>query len=273
MPQVFHPAFNTISRVSIFGGLFLLAGGFYVVYAFYRSPYSTEQHVIQTQPVPFSHRHHVGDIGMDCRYCHTSVEESSSANIPPTATCMNCHSQLWAESPMLAPVRDSFKTDTPLRWSRVHDVPDYAYFNHSIHIRKGVGCVSCHGQVDDMPLMWRENTLHMDWCLDCHRNPQEHIRPREFVFSMKSRADLAKTGEFRKFVEENFHDIAEELGWAQAGHGPAVAEKAESDAEGTHHAVLKEISTGQLEEIAGQLVIDYHINKEQPKTHCSACHR
>jgi hypothetical protein len=140
--------------------------------------------VAREQPVQFSHKHHVGGIGIDCRYCHTSVETASTAGIPPTETCMTCHSQIWAESPMLEPVRASWRSGRSLEWTRVHDLPDFAYFDHSIHVNKGIGCVTCHGRVDRMPLMWRVERLHMEWCLDCHRHPERHIRPREQVFSM-----------------------------------------------------------------------------------------
>lgn len=184
MPQVFHPSFNTISRVSIFGAVFIAMGAFAIAYSVVRSPYVTEVGVVREQPVPFSHKHHVGEVGLDCRYCHTSVEESASAGLPPTQTCMNCHAQLFKDSPLLAPVRDSFRTGKPLAWTRVHDLPDFAAFNHSIHVNKGIGCSTCHGQVDNMPLMWRESTLQMQWCLDCHRNPEKHIRPREEIFNM-----------------------------------------------------------------------------------------
>jgi hypothetical protein len=183
MPQVFHPAFNTISRVSIFGALFILAGIVWLAGVYVRSPYATGAGVILEQPIPFSHQHHVGDCGIDCRYCHTSVEKSSFAGIPPTETCMNCHSELWRDSPMLAPVRESFRTGQPLEWRRVHDLPDFAYFDHSIHVHKGIACVTCHGQVDQMPLLWREATLHMEWCLECHRDPARYVSPREDVFS------------------------------------------------------------------------------------------
>jgi hypothetical protein len=148
-----------------------------------RSPYATSASVIKEQPVAFSHQHHVVDCGIDCRYCHNSVENSSFAGIPPTQTCMNCHSHLWTESSMLAPVRSSFRTGQPLRWNRVHDLPDFARFDHSVHVRKGVSCTTCHGQVDQMPLMHREATLHMEWCLECHREPSRFVGPRELVFT------------------------------------------------------------------------------------------
>jgi hypothetical protein len=181
MPQIFHPSMNTISRVTIFGAVFVLALATWLVLAVVRSPYVTNADVILEQPVPFSHKHHVADAGIDCRYCHTSVEVGPFAGIPPTQTCMNCHSQLWAESPMLAPVRASYANDVPLVWNRVYDLPDYAYFDHSIHVRKGVACATCHGDVANMPLTWRGATLHMEWCLRCHRDPGPNVGPRELV--------------------------------------------------------------------------------------------
>jgi hypothetical protein len=185
MAQIFHPSTNTISKLSIFGALFVLIGSLWLLAAIYRSSYVTEAGVVREQPVPFSHQHHVGGLGIDCRYCHTSVEQSSFAGIPATDICMNCHSQIWAGSDMLKPVRESFRTGTPIRWTRVHNLPDFAYFNHSIHIHKGVGCATCHGRVDRMPLMWQAQSLQMEWCLGCHRNPAPFLRPKEFVFSME----------------------------------------------------------------------------------------
>jgi hypothetical protein len=184
MAQIFRPSTNTLARASIVGGgllaviLGLAAGGF--VY----SSYMTGVGVPRIQPVPFSHKHHVADAGIDCRYCHTSVEQSSFAGIPPTKTCINCHSQLWADSPMLEPVRESWRTGRSLEWVRVHNLADFVYFNHSIHVSKGVGCVTCHGRVDQMPLIWKVKTLYMEWCLECHRAPERFVRPREHVFSM-----------------------------------------------------------------------------------------
>jgi hypothetical protein len=156
-----------------------------------RSPYATQAGVAHVQPVPFSHKHHVGDDGIDCRYCHTSVETSAIAGIPSTEICMGCHSQLYRDSPLLEPVRESFRTGRPLEWTRVHDLPDYVYFNHSIHVKKGIGCVSCHGEVDEMPLMWRASTLHMEWCLECHRNPERFVRPQSQVFAMVPQDEIA----------------------------------------------------------------------------------
>ena len=185
MAQIFHPNTNTISKVSIFGGVFLIGGLVWLMLFMSRSSYVTQVSVPRKQPVPFSHKHHVSGLGIDCRHCHSTVEESAFAGLPPTKTCINCHSQVWSDSPMLEPVRESYRTDTSLEWTRVHDLPDYVYFNHGIHVSKGVGCASCHGRVDQMPLMWKANSLQMEWCLDCHRHPEQHLRPKEEVFNLE----------------------------------------------------------------------------------------
>lgn len=148
------------------------------------SSYATRQGDMREQPIPFSHAHHVGSMGIDCRYCHTSVDNSDYAVVPPTKTCMNCHSQIWIDSPTLEPVRESFRTNTSIRWTKVYDLPDFVYFNHSIHIKKGVGCETCHGRVDQMALMSQNPSLQMRWCLDCHRNPEQHLRPRDQITTM-----------------------------------------------------------------------------------------
>jgi len=182
MAQIFHRSTNLIARVSILGSVFIIAAVTWALAALNRSPYVTQVGVAREQPVPFSHKHHVKQLGIDCRYCHTSVEESRFAGIPPTETCMTCHSQIHATSPMLEPVRESWRTDRPIPWTRVYDLPDFVYFDHSIHVKKGVACVTCHGPVDEMPLVWKASTLHMEWCLECHRQPERYIRPREEVF-------------------------------------------------------------------------------------------
>jgi hypothetical protein len=187
MSQIFHRSANTISRVSIFGTVFIVAALLTLMAVVNRSPWVTQARVAREQPIQFSHERHVAGNGIDCRYCHTSVEDSRFAGIPPTKTCMNCHSEIFSNSAYLEPVRASFNTNTPLHWTRVHDLPDFVYFNHSIHVNKGVGCTTCHGQVDRMPLMWQENTLQMEWCLDCHRNPEQYVRPKSAVFSVDYR--------------------------------------------------------------------------------------
>ena len=183
--QIFHRSTNTISRATIFGAIFVIAMLFWAAAEVQRSPYVTYAGVARPQPAPFSHQHHVGGLGIDCRYCHTSVEVSSFAGIPPTRTCMNCHAQIWTGAPMLEPVRESFSSGKSLIWNRVNDLPDFVYFNHSIHVNKGVGCNTCHGPVDRMPLMYNYASLQMEWCLNCHRAPEKNLRPRDQVFNMR----------------------------------------------------------------------------------------
>jgi hypothetical protein len=202
MAQIFHPSTNTVSKVSIVVLVLTLATLFCVLDVIGRSPYFTQVNVAVTQPVPFSHKHHVEGLGLDCRYCHTSVEDSSFAGIPPTKTCMNCHSEIWKDSPMLEPVRESFKSNRSLEWIRVHDLPDYVFFNHSIHVNKGIGCTTCHGPVDQMPLTWRVNTLNMGWCLECHRAPEKFVRPRDEVFNVSWTPPANQIEAGRALVEE-----------------------------------------------------------------------
>jgi hypothetical protein len=189
MAQIFSRQANIHSRVIIFGAIALVCGAGWVTSAVYWSPYTTDVNVPLQQPVPFSHKHHVAEDGIDCRYCHTSVETSAFAGMPSTETCMTCHSQIWTDAPVLSPVRVSLATNTPMKWSRVNDLPDYVYFNHSIHVAKGIGCSTCHGRVDQMPLTRKTQTLFMKWCLDCHRNPQKYIRPRDKIYDMTWRPE------------------------------------------------------------------------------------
>ncbi|HXF27013.1 MAG TPA: cytochrome c3 family protein [Bryobacteraceae bacterium] len=182
--QIFHRSTNTISRVSIFGALFLVGGLIAIAYTLDRGDFSTDVGVVKEQPVPFSHKHHVTDDGIDCRYCHTSVEKTHYAGLPATEICMSCHSQIWTNAAVLEPVRESWRTGQSLEWTRVHDLPEFVYFNHSIHVAKGIGCSTCHGRVDQMALMYKVNTLYMNWCINCHRQPEKYIRPRDQVFNM-----------------------------------------------------------------------------------------
>ncbi|MGZ8426968.1 MAG: cytochrome c3 family protein [Candidatus Binatia bacterium] len=202
MSQVFHRSTNTIARLSIFGLVFLLGALLWLIAAISRSSYITETDVARAQPVPFSHEHHVGGLGIDCRYCHTSVEISWFAGLPPTATCMNCHSQIWSGSDVLKPVRESYQSGAPIRWTRVHNLPDFVYFDHSIHVNKGVGCATCHGPVDRMALMWQDQTLQMEWCLDCHRAPERFLRPREQVFNMNWRPETDQRSLGLKLIKQ-----------------------------------------------------------------------
>jgi hypothetical protein len=182
MAQIFHRSTNTIARLSIYGAVILIVLLGYAVDVVNKTSYVTEVNNARPQPVPFSHKHHVGELGLDCRYCHTSVEVSSSAGMPPTETCMTCHSQIWTNSEMLAPVRASYTNSKSISWTRVNAVPDFVYFNHSIHVAKGVGCTTCHGPIGEMNITWRGQTLYMRWCLECHNAPERFLRPRSEVF-------------------------------------------------------------------------------------------
>lgn len=184
MGQLFLPRANSIARLVVIGIPLLVLVTWGALFAYARSDFWTKVDSPIEQPVPFSHKHHVGGLGIDCRYCHTGVEQSAFAGIPPTETCMTCHSQVWKDAPVLQPVRDSWQTGRPIKWQRVHDLPDYVYFNHSIHVAKGVGCQTCHGQVNEMPLTWKTKQLYMRWCLDCHRQPAQFLRPTDQVTSM-----------------------------------------------------------------------------------------
>lgn len=182
MPQLFRPRANALARwivlLAVVGTIFLGTGATFYL----RSDFDTGVNHPVAQPVPFSHQHHVAGLGLDCRYCHTGVETSAVAGIPPTEVCMTCHSQIWTNAAVLAPVRDSFASGKPIAWTQVNHVADYVFFNHAIHVAKGVACVTCHGEVDRMPLMMRAHPMQMEWCLGCHRNPTPSLRPPADVF-------------------------------------------------------------------------------------------
>jgi hypothetical protein len=202
MSQIFSRNANALFRIALLA--IVLLGAFLVWFGYtaQSSDYMTGAFVARQQPIQFSHERHVAGNGIDCRYCHTSVEDSSFAGIPPTRTCMNCHSEIFSSSPFLEPVRESFRDDKPLRWTRVHDLPDFVYFNHSIHVNKGIGCSTCHGRVDHMPLTWQVQSLQMQWCLDCHRNPERYVRPRQLVFQMDYQPPPNQMELGRKLVAE-----------------------------------------------------------------------
>jgi hypothetical protein len=196
MAQLFPPSSNAIAKILITGVVLLAATTVSVAYMIDRGPWITGVQVAPEQPIPFSHKHHVKDDGIDCRYCHTSVENSAFAGIPPTETCMSCHSQIWNNASVTQPIRDSWASGKSIEWTRVHDLPDYVYFNHSIHLNKGIGCSTCHGQINEMPLTYKVNTLNMNWCVNCHRQPATYIRPRSEVFNINYRypANQAELG-------------------------------------------------------------------------------
>jgi len=243
MSQIFHRSTNTLSRATIFGAVFVIAALAWVAMELQRSPYLTYAGVRKPQPVPFSHQHHVTGLGIDCRYCHTSVETSSFAGIPPTKTCMNCHSQIWTNAQLLEPVRASYRSGESLQWTRVNQLPDFVYFNHSIHINKGVGCNTCHGPVDQMPLMYQQESLQMEWCLGCHRDPGKNLRPREQVFNM--RYQPPSTGNPVAVDGKTFMDQA---------------------SLGAYLAMIYKVRTGTLMTSDGQRSVS-------DITSCSTCHR
>src|SRR4051794_12852590 len=203
MSPLFRPRHNTLAQVSLSLVALVAAGGLGGLLIYVRTPYARLMEDPIEQPLQFDHRHHTRDEGIDCRYCHNTVDRSPSASIPPTSLCLNCHSQVWNKSPLLEPVRRSFFENRPMEWRRVYRVPDFVYFNHAIHVNKGVGCVSCHGRVDQMPAVEKANSLTMGWCLDCHRNPEKNLRPVEEITNMtwKPEGDPEVAG--RLLAEQN----------------------------------------------------------------------
>jgi len=202
---------NAVAKVTILGTVVSAALLLMASIIFTRSSYGTDAGVVRVQPVPFSHQHHVGVLGIDCRYCHTSVEKSSFAGFPSTQICMNCHSQMWVGSAMLDAVRESYREDRSIRWQRVYNLPGFVYFDHSVHVQNGVGCSSCHGRVDEMPFTYQVPSLLMEWCLDCHRHPEREIRPRAEVFSMKYQMPSNQLELGRHLVEKYHIRDAESL--------------------------------------------------------------
>jgi hypothetical protein len=201
MAQVFHHHANTIAKVVILGVILLIVAISILAWEvnFSYNVYLGEH---LQQPIPFSHKHHVTGDGIDCRFCHTTVETSSFAGIPSTHTCMTCHSKIWVNSPMLQPVRQSYITDTSIDWVRVNQVPDFVYFDHSIHVAKGIGCTTCHGPIGDMPITYRANTLYMRWCINCHKHPWRYIRPKQYVFSVTYKPPADQDAMGRRLVAE-----------------------------------------------------------------------
>jgi hypothetical protein len=186
MGQIFSPAFGLYAKLALLGVWVMIGGTCLAWRGIATDPHRLDEPV--NQPVPFSHKHHVNDVGLDCRFCHAGVETQAFAGVPPISTCMTCHSQLFTDAAMLQPVMNAWRSGDSLRWNRVNQLPDFVYFNHSIHIDKGVPCEACHGRVDQMPLTRRVAPLSMQWCLDCHRAPQNYLRPREHVVDMGWRA-------------------------------------------------------------------------------------
>ena len=213
MNALFKPWSNTLARLSLAAAALGGAGAIGGMMLYVRSPLYTQQGDPIEQPVQFDHRHHVAEVGIDCRYCHTQVEKAASAGFPPTSLCLNCHAQVWNKSPKLAPVREAFFTNTPIQWEKVYKLPHFVYFNHSIHVAKGVGCATCHGRVDQMAAIEKFAPLSMGWCLECHRNPEKFIRPKDEVVNLAWAAPDDKESVVKELL---LHGTARDEGEAQA---------------------------------------------------------
>ena len=276
MAQIFHPSMNIVAKTTIFGAVFILALAGWAGGMLVRSDYVTQVHVVRDQPVPFSHQHHVRQLGLDCRYCHSTVEHSATAGMPSTEICMGCHAQIWKSSPMLAPVRDSLRTGKPIEWTRVHDLPDFVYFNHGIHLAKGIGCESCHGRVDEMPLMRRNVTLHMDWCLKCHRHPESNVRKQDdlYQFGMTSGRGPREFGQANVALTTHAaqapSDVQNDSRSHSAGSGDQVeAELSQRDV-GSRDS--RSVRSDNRDPTGWELVEKYQIATKQI-TDCVVCHR
>ena len=298
MAQVFDRSSNALARASlVLTGLIVIVLGV-TLDQLQRSPWVTRQGQRAEQPIPFSHKHHVEGLGLQCQYCHTTVEVSSYAGIPPTKTCINCHSQIWTNAALLQPVRDSWATGASIQWIKVHDLPDYVYFNHEIHVNKGIGCASCHGRVDQMPLMYMENTLQMEWCLNCHRNPAENLRPTSEIYNMAWAGPstskpvwCAPTGKGDSGTAPTALSVActtkdpsgesgPEVAMLQAQAGMKVPHAASASAQavsdGPPMAPMMPASyqkfTSQTD-LGRYLTSQYHIRPPNELTSCETCHR
>ena len=288
MAQVFDRSSNALARFSlVLTGVIVIALGV-TLNELQRSPWVTRQGQRPDQPVPFSHKHHVEGLGLQCQYCHTQVEKAAYAGIPPTKTCINCHAQIWTNADLLEPVRQSWATGASIQWIRVHDLPDYVYFNHEIHVNKGIGCASCHGRVDEMPLMYQQNTLQMEWCLNCHRNPAVNLRPTSEIYNMawagpSSDKPVWCTG---KDAASGAGPTAQNVSCTTtdpSGKGPEVAMmQMNTEANGPTASEARPLGitmpasytkfTGQME-LGRYLTSQYHIRNPEQLSSCETCHR
>jgi hypothetical protein len=284
MAQIFDRSSNALARASlVLTGLIVIALGV-TLDQLQRSPWVTRQGQRPDQPVPFSHKHHVQGLGIQCQYCHVTVEKSSYAGIPPTKTCINCHAQIWTNAQLLEPVRSSWATGQSLVWTKVHDLPDYVYFSHEIHVHKGIGCASCHGRVDQMPLMYAQNTLQMEWCLDCHRNPAKNLRPTAEIYNNAWEAPAEdrpvwcavgdeKTGlPTAQSVSCVTRDPAQSVVLASL-ELPGVNGAAAPDAGNSALAMPKYEKFTSQDELGHFLVDHYKIRTPKDLTSCEVCHR
>jgi Cytochrome c7 and related cytochrome c len=290
MAQVFDRSSNALARFSlVLTGVIVIALGV-TLDQLQRSPWVTRQGQRPDQPIPFSHKHHVEGLGLQCQYCHTQVEKAAYAGIPPTKTCINCHAQIWTNAQLLEPVRQSWATGASIQWIKVHDLPDYVYFNHEIHVNKGIGCASCHGRVDEMPLMYMQNTLQMEWCLNCHRNPAVNLRPTAEIYNM---AWAGPSNDKPVWCASTVKDGSSEPSpTAQnvsctttdpSGNGPEVAMmQMNTEANGPTASDVPPLGiampasyqkfTSQMD-LGKYLTAQYHIRTPQQLSSCETCHR
>ncbi len=290
MAQVFDRSSNALARFSlVLTGVIVIALGV-TLDQLQRSPWVTRQGQRPDQPVPFSHKHHVEGLGLQCQYCHTQVEKAAYAGIPPTKTCINCHAQIWTNADLLEPVRQSWATGASIQWIRVHDLPDYVYFNHEIHVNKGIGCASCHGRVDEMPLMYQQNTLQMEWCLNCHRNPAVNLRPTSEIYNMAwagpsndkpvwctsavkgGSSEPSPTAQNVSCTTTDPSGKGPEIAMMQIGaeaHGPTASDVPPL---GITMPASYTKFTDQME-LGKYLTTQYHIRNPQQLSSCETCHR
>jgi len=305
MAQVFDRSSNALARASlVLTGLIVIAVGV-ALNSLQRSPWVTRQGQRPDQPIPFSHKHHVEGLGLQCQYCHTSVEKSSYAGIPPTKTCINCHAQIWTNAELLEPARQSWATGASIQWIKVHDLPDYVYFNHEIHVNKGIGCASCHGRVDEMPLMYMQNSLQMEWCLNCHRNPAVNLRPTSEIYNMAwagassdkpvwcaQTGKVGPTAQSVNCVTKDPKSSDPELAMLQVAPGSGRGQpqphsgtslqpiptsgSGQTVSDGSPNAVMMPVSyqkfTSQLD-LGRYLTAQYHIRGANELSSCETCHR
>ena len=287
MAQIFDRSSNALARASlVLTGLIVIALGV-TLDQLQRSPWVTRQGQRPEQPVPFSHKHHVMGLGLQCQYCHTSVEKSSYAGIPPTKTCINCHAQIWTNAALLQPVRDSWATGQSIAWTKVHDLPDYVYFSHEIHVNKGIGCASCHGRVDQMPLMYEQNTLQMEWCLNCHRNPAKNLRPTAQIYNMAWEAPAddrpvwcavkgvqpgTPTAQAVSCTTKDPSGEGPQIAALQMPNAPAGGQASDAPAAMVPAALHYEKFTSQ-DQLGHFLLKQYHIRTPNELSSCEVCHR
>ena len=287
MAQVFDRSSNALARFSlVLTGLIVISLGV-ALDQLQRSPWVTKQGQRPDQPIPFSHKHHVEGLGLQCQYCHVQVEKAAYAGIPPTKTCINCHAQIWTNAELLEPVRQSWATGASIQWIRVHDLPDYVYFNHDIHVNKGIGCASCHGRVDEMPLMYQQNTLQMEWCLNCHRNPAVNLRPVSEIYNMawsgpstdkpvwcSSTVKGGATAQNVSCTTTNPGDSGPEVASLEAPpEGPGKTKSATlNPLMGVKLPASYQKFTSQ-EDLGKYLTAQYHIRRPEELSSCETCHR